>query len=955
MKHLFAFLVTFAALPLWAVPFPQDDSNLPPDESVVFGRLNNGMAYAIMPNDEPPERVSLRLLIAAGSLQEDDDQRGLAHYLEHLAFNGSENFPPGELVEYLQRIGMGFGADTNAHVSFNETVYKLELPENNKEMLQTGLTVLRDYADRLLLLEEEVERERGVILSEKRDGDTIGRRTYEAYIEAMFPEARLPKRLPIGTEAFINEAERADFVDYYKTWYRPSRAALIVVGDIEPADVKPLIEETFASFVRETPEPDPIELGDITNPDILAAFHAEPEAPATEVSIMSLREYDGEGDTRAERVNDILTSAANRMISRRLERLAKAEGSPIRSGSAYAYEYLEFIDAAGIDVTTETTEWQPALELAENELRRALKYGFTPDEVDEVSANILNGYERAVEQKEARESRSLSSSLSRSFSRGSVFTSPEEELTIAKEALAKLSPETAHQVLRQQWADEDRFLFITGPIEIEDAPKTIKAAYLESRKTEVSPPEAKETQPWQYRSFGDPTELVDETVHEDIGVTQARFANNVRFNFKQTDFEPGRVLVNVSFGGGELALAPDQRGLASFASSAFVLGGLEAHSFDDIQRIFAGKTVSGSFSVNADAFTSSASTTPDDLSAQLELFAAYLTAPGYREEGTRQARKAFRQRRAQIDQTVEGVLANEVSSFLHSGNFRFGVPTVEEFDAQDMTKLREWLEPFLRDAYLEVSIVGDVDYETAREAVAKTFAALPKRAENAKPYAEARASVEFPSGVDAKTFSYPTKLPRSAAIVYWPTADQSDIQRTRRLGMLSSVFRDRLRKYVREEFGEGYSPFARNRSSEIYDGYGYLFALNFTDPESIDKVEKMLLEIGETLHNAEISADELQRVKLPILKFLDEYQRRNSYWLGQVLSRSQQFPRQLDWARSMKSDYASITADELEALAKKYLEPEAALPVRILPESAEIGAKREDTASTDEAPEESGA
>ena len=196
-------------------PFSHEVTDLPPDPNAVWGQLDNGMKYAILPHDEPPGRISLRLLVDAGSLNESEAQRGLAHFLEHMAFNGTTHFAPDEMVEYFQRIGMAFGADTNAHTGFDETVYKIELPENSATYLKEGLKVLRDYADGMLLLDEEIEKERGVILAEKRSRDSVGFRTFEAYWDFIFPQSIISKRLPIGLEDVISTAPRAEFLDFF--------------------------------------------------------------------------------------------------------------------------------------------------------------------------------------------------------------------------------------------------------------------------------------------------------------------------------------------------------------------------------------------------------------------------------------------------------------------------------------------------------------------------------------------------------------------------------------------------------------------------------------------------------------------------------------------------------------------------------------------------------------------
>ncbi len=220
-----------------ALPFPQDGSDLKPEAAARFGVLPNGVRYVIFPNHEPRNRASLRLLVLSGSLEENDDQQGLAHFLEHMAFNGSAHYAPGTLIEYFQRLGMSFGGDTNAYTSFDHTAYKIELPNTKPATIAEGLQVFSDMAGSLLLRPDMIAKERPIILSEKRDRDSIDYRQFVASFKFLLPNARLPKRLPIGLQSVIEQATRDRFVELYNTWYRPERMAVVVVGEVDPAAV----------------------------------------------------------------------------------------------------------------------------------------------------------------------------------------------------------------------------------------------------------------------------------------------------------------------------------------------------------------------------------------------------------------------------------------------------------------------------------------------------------------------------------------------------------------------------------------------------------------------------------------------------------------------------------------------------------------------------------------------
>ena len=314
---LFAVITALVALPVLAqndpIPLPQEDSDIQPDSAVTWGVLDNGLRYAILPNAEPPNRVSMRLYVDAGSLMENDDQQGLAHFLEHMAFNGTTNFPAGEMVEYFQRLGMGFGNHTNAHTSFNETVYKLELPNTEAEMIDEGMGLLRDYADGMLLLPDEIEDERGIILSEKRTRDSVSWRTFVEQIKFALPEHRVSSRLPIGTEEVIMNAPRERFVEFYENWYTANRMAIIVVGDIDAAKTEKVIREHFESMEAREKRSDP-KMGNIAKREFDVHYHYEDEAGETSVSIEALKTRISPPDNRQRRIKDLQRMVAARIV-----------------------------------------------------------------------------------------------------------------------------------------------------------------------------------------------------------------------------------------------------------------------------------------------------------------------------------------------------------------------------------------------------------------------------------------------------------------------------------------------------------------------------------------------------------------------------------------------------------------------------------------------------------------
>lgn len=931
-RPAFALVFLLAAVALRAaLPFPQEGSDLKADSAVRFGTLPNGLRYAVRANAEPKGRASLRLLVLTGSFNEKEDQRGVAHFLEHMAFNGSTHYAPGTLVEFLQRMGMSFGADTNASTGFDRTLYLLELPKVDDATLTEGFRVFGDYAGGLVLQSGEIDKERGIILAEKRDRDSIQFRTQIAQFEFAFGSTLLPKRLPIGLPEVIEKAPRERFVDYWNTWYRPEKMAVVAVGDFDPAAVEKMIAATFAGLAPRAPaQPEP-SLGQVDSFEGLRAyFHPEPEAPSTEISIMAVTPFAFEPDNAARRISRLPRRLALAMLNRRLSVLAKKENAPFTDAQAGVDEAFDLFREAGVEVDCKPEQWQAALAVGEQELRRALSHGFTAAELKEAAANVANQLEQAVKTAATRHHGALASGLAGSIQNRRVFTAPADDLALLKPALGQITPADCLAALRDAYAAKGRYLMVSGNVKIPgDAAAAITAAYEKSRAVTVAAPEAETEAKWAYTEFGAPGQIRKREHVDDLDLTLITFANGVRLNLKRTDFEANRIRLLARVGHGALSQPRSPRGIANLASGTFVAGGLGRHSVDDLRRILAGKNVGVSFAPAPEALTFSGGTTKEDLLLELQLLGARLTDPGYRPEALRQARKGLEETYRSFEHTTSGPLALDVASLLVSGDPRFGMPPKEEMLARNLDEVRAWLTPQLTKGGIELSIVGDFDLEATITAVAQTIGALPAR--EPQPLTEEMKRLAFPTQPFTREFRVDTEIPRGLIRTYWPTTDGIDAKRTRRLGLLGSIVSDRLRVTIREEVGAAYSPQAGSIESSISPGYGYILTHVEIDPTMVEKVTQLVLKIGDDLAANGVSEDELKRAREPILKGMEQSLRDNGYWLNSVLARAQEKPEVLDWARQRVADVSSITTAELSALARSYLKSERASRAIILP------------------------
>lgn len=919
-----------ALAPAW----PQEGSDLKPDAKAKFGRLENGFRYVILPNDEPPGRASLRLYMDVGSLMEADDQQGMAHFLEHMAFNGTKGYPESEdMVEYFQHLGMSFGGDTNAHTSFRETVYQLEIPKVEEKYFSDAIKLFRDYLDGMLLREKEIDKERGIILSEKLSRDSVEYRTMLEGFKFAMPDALVSRRMPIGQESTIKSMSRRRFADFYETYYTPERAIVVVVGDVkDPAMVEKLIQASFKDAKsRHKGSPDP-DMGKVTKGrGLIAKLHYEKDAPATDLSIELQNPSEKQPDTSARRRELMVRDLGDLMLNTRFSKLAKEENSPIMSGESYSYEYLDFVQVIGVQTQCKPENWKGALSMIEQELRRALKFGFTDSEFEEAKASMLKQAKLRAEQASTRNSKALSSQFVSLLAAKRVFTHPADDLPRVEAAIETLTKDECLKAFRESWNSKDLCIFVGGNLKLEgDGGAQILAAYKDSSARSVTAPKNEENLKFAYTGFGPAGKVAKREDVKDLEITQITFENNVRLNLKQTPFQKNAITVLVNFGGGKLSAPKDKAGLIPFAQSTFQPGGLEKHSVDEIRRLFASKTVSADFAVGDEAFLMAGKTTPTDLEQQLQLLAAYFTAPGYRDEAERQFRKNIEAIYTSIEHTAEGVMTDKVSGFIHSGDPRFGFPDRNDLESITTADLKQWLASALKEDYLEISLVGDVDVGKAIAAVSSTFGAFPKRAEKKPAYTEER-QVAFPAG-KKKEFRFTTEIPKAVATIYWPTEDMSDIKRTRRLTLLGSVLDDRLRIKVREELGETYSPACYHVANDTFKGYGYMTAMIECKPEQAKSLAELVIKIGDELATKPISDDEFERAKKPQIEQLAQMRRDNRYWGQNVLRNSQEHPERLEWSRSLVQDFSGIEKKDLETLAKKYLKADRAITVNVIPD-----------------------
>ena len=895
------------------------------DSELVSEMLPNGVMIAVYPNKEPPDRVSMRLVVRRGSLAETEAQRGLAHFTEHMAFKGTDNFPSGEMIEYFQRIGMAFGADTNAYTGFDETVYKIDMPDVSEKSVSDGLKLLADYAGGVLFHESAIEPERGVIIAEKRARDTAPYRAFVSQWRQIWGEGSpYAVRLPIGEDKVIKSAPREEFLKFYKANYRPENMVVVIVGDVSVPEIMKSAREAFGKLAAdkayakadlpevkipqdENFEPSLKSLAERVNAEIFT----DTELKGSSADIYMLSKDMPRKNTVGELEQRARLSALEYMLGRRFEKLALQEGARITRGDVSFEPVNDMISASFISVAAPAGDSKWALQSAALELSRALKYGFTNAELKEAKAELLNRARLGVKEKPTRKTQELADAIASLYARGRTVVSPETLLQAAERAYASFTAQDASELLRARFSKGRFFAFVAAT----KAPKYDAEKFLkELSAAELSAPEDKSDIAFAYSECGKASPVAESSADKELGIERVVFENGVRANIKRTDFSAGSVLVRVDIGAGKLDFPKEDASLALLADLCFEAGGLKAHTRDELESIFAGKTMSFSFSAEDASFALSGRTNADNLRDQLLLLRAYITDFALRKECLSVANKKAEELYRLAGTTPEGALRAKVMRTLLDGNVLFGYEVGKVYGAEDLDRLGKILRKAFDEGWLEVSVVGDIDADACEKAVSEVFGSLPKRTPSRDGFKD-RLGVKFASGrID---IGIKSSLPRAAALLIWRSSPMKDINVARADSLLGDILDDAIRKGIREKTGAVYSPFAYNNSSKVYP-FGVLIAGSIVEADKSAAVSEMLADISAKLPQS-ISPDMFDRAKTPLVKQIEKMRRDNAYWISNVLSLSQAYPERLEWARTIVSGFENISLDDVRKRASEIL------------------------------------
>jgi zinc protease len=887
------------------------------------------MQYALLRNVSPPGQASFRLRIDAGSLMENEDQLGLAHFMEHMAFNGTTNIPENDLLRILERRGLAFGADTNAYTSFDETVYILEIPNADAGTVDDSLRVMREQVSEALMAADAVDAERNVIEGEERLRNTPGLRSIKAQLALYAPGQRIANRLPIGDLNIIRSAPRERFVEFYRGYYRPERATFVAVGDFDVEEMETKVRAAFEGWQGQGPAGPEPDLGTVAPRGPETRILVEPGIQSS-IDLTFVRAPDLDTDTVAERRDNLYRRLGVAVLNRRLGELARADNPPFLGATGSEGDLADSFTAASVSAQFNVGEWKRALETIEQEQRRLVQYGVSDTELQREITATRTALENGVAGAATRRTPQLATGLVGSVNAKTVFNTPQTSLELFNAAVEGLTAAAINQTLPNVFQGQGPVALVVSPVEIEGGEAAVTAALEASRLVPVTAPAAQAALEWPYTSFGTPGTVTDRREIAGIGATVVTFSNGVTLTVKPTEFRDEQILVRVDTGIGELGQPVDRPVVDDLGANLFTAGGMGKLSADELSRVLNGRVYSAGFAVGGDRYSFSGGTRPADLALQMQVLAAFLTDPGLRPAPFQQLKASYAQQLTQARATPGGAFAVDGGAVLSNGDARDGFPRPEVVEAWTNDELKAGFARVLSTGPIHIAMVGDVTVDDAIASVAATFGALAPRGADAGPL----------PGSDQKRFPAPTSAPiqlthtgpaeQALAIVGWPTTDAiGDRTEARQLSVLTQVLRLRVLDEIREKQALAYSPGVGNQSSDVFPDYGFIVVQGETAADKLEPFYAAVNAIAATLRDAPPSDDELNRARLPAIERLRLQQATNEYWLPQVANVAER-PSEVDQIVNHIAVLEAVTPADIQRLAQTYLKDDTAVRVQVV-------------------------
>ncbi|RKO71664.1 insulinase family protein [Sphingobacterium puteale] len=907
------------------------NQKLPFDNEVVTGKLKNGFTYFIRKNTEPKGRVTMYLGMKAGSILENEKQLGLAHFLEHMNFNGLKHFPKNELVNYLQKAGVRFGSDLNAYTSFDQTVYQLPIPSDDPELLKNGLQVMRDWAQDALLDGEEIDKERGVILEEKRGGRGVQQRLQDQYFPMVLNGSLYSKRLPIGTEEILKTFPYSEIRKFHQDWYRPDLQALIIVGDIDPKAIEEKVKALFSDMTMPKKVLPRKEFRvDLLNKNQFLTI-SDPELPYTVAQILIKNEKEKVvtvGDYR----NELLKSIFNQMIAGRFSELMQQPNPPFMQAGGSIGDFVANLNTFSLVVVPKPGELESGFKAMLTEFERIQKYGFTQTELDRALADMKKGNEMAYIERDKKKSDSYVNRYLNYFIDHEPALSNEASYNLTKQLLPTLKLEEVNALVKKYYTDLNRDILIMGPEKEKANLPTEQAVLGWVKAVEDTPVSAYEDKVSNLPLLS--KEPVKGTIlsSKDIGAVQAKelqLSNGVKVILKPTDFKNDEIQI-VAYSPGGTSLYPDADYFsASNASSLVDASGVGQMSNVELTKYLAGKEVSISPYISERYEGISGRTDKEGLKNAFELIYGYFTEPRLDSDifqSTMTRAKGSLENRLS---DPNNVFSDKVKEVLYGNNVRRQNPTVETLTKIDPNRaLAIYKERFADASDFVFTIVGSFDENQIKPYIETYLASLPavKRGENYKDL-----NILEPAKGERVVVHKGKEQKASTQLAYYGDYDYSEAENVN-MEALESVLTIKLLERLREKEGGVYGVGARAGFNKLPKAR-YAFSIGFGS--AVDKADALIASALDEVKKIQDQGPE----KVDIEKFVAEQRRQNElnlrengYWLNYI---SSSYQNDLDISRYTRrtENLNKVTPKSVQDVAGKYLKKDRLFEFILMPDS----------------------
>jgi len=909
------------------------DRTLPIDPAVKTGKLPNGIQYFIRENKRPANRVSMRLAVDAGAIQEDPDQRGLAHFIEHMAFNGSEHFKPGELVSFLESIGARFGPHVNASTSFDETIYMLEIPTDRPGYVDRGMTVLQDFAAGISLLPAEIEKERGVVLEEWRGRLGAGSRLTDKQLPVIFQGSRYADRLPIGLPEILKSAPRERLLAFYQKWYRPDHMAVVVVGDIPIADAEKMVIAHFGGIAPAKGAAATVDTSVPAHKETLVNMSTDPEAQGWSVSVEFKHKADEDETVRGYR-KTLAENLVAQMLNLRLRDIARRPNAPFLGAQAGSTSIGRSLDLFELEAVVPEGKITEGLGSLMTEAKRVQQYGFTADELNRAKAAILAAYERAYKERETSESANYANEYVRHFLQKEPIPGMEFEYRIASTYLPTITADEVTALAKSLITEENRVVLGVAPEKKETPPPTAETMRAAINRASAAPVD-RWTEATANRELVEkppaPGKVVSTRTVPEIGATVLTLSNGVEVWLKPTDFKNDQILFSAyAPGGTSLATEKDFKN-ASLATAMVGVGGMGGLNPVDLSKMLAGKIAQASPNIGEYTQGINGTSTPKDLETALQLNYLSQTAPNMTPDVLELLKRRIAPSLQNRDQNPGAVFGDKVEQINTSNHYSAQPLTMADVSNLSLESMRSFYNArFANAADFTYFFVGAFTEGEITPLIEKWIASLPSTGK--KTSAARDMGVKFPSSM-VKEEVKKGKEPVSQTVLSFfadPGLDEFEMHRAR---AAASVLNIRLREILREELGGTYgvSVVPGFKTSSAIKSYGMMEIQFKSSPDNVDKLVNAAMTEIERLKKEGPSADDVAKVKELERRDLETNAKQNSYWLG-----SMQTVHMYGWdpAGIARRDQRTerLTQENIKAMFNKYFPMDRYTLVTLKPE-----------------------